>query len=110
MVSAVNSRDHADLSRRLCYPGGGISVGADIGWIPRGALSSCTPSTRTYGRYVGMVAGLRVPSSSCAPLRAWSFFQHPLRAAHGGTAAMACLTKKVANIIGESTRIGVRPR
>ena len=46
-------------------------IGAVFGWIPRGALSSCTPSTITYGRYVAMVAGLRVPSSLCAPLRAW---------------------------------------
>ena len=33
----------------LSYPGGGIAVGADFGWIPRGALSSCTPSTGTHG-------------------------------------------------------------
>ena len=92
MVSAVKIQGLADPAERLCFPGRGISVGSDFGWIPRGALSSCTG---TYGRYVGMVARLRVagqvfPSTPCTC------------SAHGGTAVIACPTEKVANIIGES--------
>ena len=62
--------------------GRGIAVGADYGWIPRGALLSCTPSTGPcgcYGCVDGWTEGARVHVSTVAGL-ARSFYTCTCRA------------------------------
>ena len=95
MVSAVKSQDLADLAGHLCYPGG----------VSKLVLTS-------GGFRVEPRGGRRPPPRMVVMLgRAWFFLLHLVRAVpHGGTAGMACATEKVANIIGESMRVGVRLR
>ena len=52
----------ADPAGSSLFPGGGLPVGADFGWIPRGSRCSaereCTFSTDTYGFTVVVMAAV----------------------------------------------------
>ena len=66
-------RVSAACAGRSMLPRRCVSAGAEIGWIPRGALSSCTPSTSTYGSYGwedGGIVGAYVFLSTTAGLAA----------------------------------------
>ena len=86
----------------FCYPGGvSLLVLTSGGFRVEPRVARRPPARLVV--MLGWWPDWGVPSSSCAPLRAWLFLLHPVCAVpHGGTAAMACPTEKVANIIGES--------
>ena len=73
VVSAVKNQGQYSRAGVPCFLGGVATVGAVFGWIPRGALSSCTPSTCKYGYSVGVDGGNEVPFLSTVEGLAPSF-------------------------------------
>ena len=65
LVSAVNQGQYGSCSAFSGTQGGGIALGADVGWIPRGPTSLLSgyeshASSGMYGCYGSQMAGLWV--------------------------------------------------